>query len=186
MMDTQPQYIRCEGCGRTMRRATAERVGRAACATCRGITSARTQARTSAETDAWTRDDALAVWGTRGVYGASDAVCAHRGVCRHAPRTAFGIAYAWDHKRGAYNYTPLHQSARIPGAERTPLRMRYPIGRRAGVCERCDQPADAHTDGGACTYRPRVDAIAGDARAFAVDDVDAYVQAFRARTRITR
>lgn len=183
-MTDAPQYVRCEGCGRTMRRTTAERIGRAACATCRGAGDGRSKARTSADADAWTALDAYSRWGARGVYGASDADCQHRGVCRHAPRTAFGLAYAWDRKRGAYNYTPLHQTARIPGAERTPLRMRFPIGRRAGVCEVCDAPADGHADADADhAYRPRVDAIAGDARAFKVDDVDAYIASFRARTR---
>jgi hypothetical protein len=172
---------RC-ACGRRVRAERWARVGM--CATCERVGDGRAAARTSDAARSDRPADARILWGACGVYGDAQRPCAHRGVCRHAPRTDVGIAYVWNARRGAYDYTPVGQTVPIPTHKHdaTPHVRSY-IGARAGVCERCDLLPEAHVDGGACTYRPRVDAIAGDARAFTVDDVDAYLKAFKARTR---
>lgn len=184
METTGTTATRC-ACGRRMRPERAARVG--ACATCEGTGDGRARERGARFTlsDPQTPfriapDAARAVWGAAGVYGDAQRPCEHRGVCRHAPRTDVGIAYVWNARRGAYDYTPVGVTTPIPThtRDRTP-HARTAIGRRGGVCERCDKSRDEHP--ATCNYRPRIDAIAGDARAFVVDDVAAYVAAFRAR-----
>jgi phage tail tape-measure protein len=61
-------------------------------------------------------DDARAVFGDAGWYGADDTeptVCAHPSrVCRHAPVMSDGWEYVWNSRVGAYRYVSMRVTAR--------------------------------------------------------------------------